>query len=207
MDIALPWYEDAMTDDDRREKDSDVKSLLDSFLADQRRIEAQRAKALEARDKEAFKHSKKGLEEMADRLLTAFNDHEKKDEGRHQETLAANLKLDQKIETVAARVEVLETTQALAQRPKWKESDSGLHMIADIQSAAADEAAWQILQKRQSELIKAQSEHQEVATWRGVKSWMSQILVGVLILVIGALVWTNLRLAAPGEAQKHEVAK
>jgi hypothetical protein len=199
MNIALPsWlpYQGEAMPDDRRESDSDVKSLLDNFLAEQRRIEAQRAKEQARRDQEAFKHSKAGITEMADRLLHAFNDHEKKDDARHNEVLSSNLKLGQRIDSVTERVDTIEQAQLLAARPKWKESDSGMHMIADIQAAAADEAAWKLIQQRQ-----------EVTTWRGVKSWTTQIVIGVLVLVIAALIWTNLRLAAPGEHREVPAAR
>jgi hypothetical protein len=185
--------------DERRERDSDVKSLIDNFLAEQRRIEAKRAKEQIERDREAIKHSKVGMSEMADRLLTAFTDHEKKDERRHEDLLQAHRALGEKVGGVESRVETLEQAQILAARPRWKESDSGLHMIADIKSAAADEAAWKMLQKRITT-------NQELTTWHAIKSWSVQIVIGVLVLVIAALVWTNLRLNAPGEHRETPAA-
>jgi hypothetical protein len=188
---------------------SDVRGLLEEFLLEQRRLEAKRAveerkrvEDLDRRELTTFRNTREGFKEVADRLIASFTEHEQKDDKRHTEAMAMHRETRQDLGSLTDRVRELEQERELrrvmsAHRRKWRPSDTGSHMVADLQDAAKEEAMWKALESRG-----------ELQTYHWLKKNIGAVVVGVAIVVIATFVVTVLKLQPAGEPphQVHEPA-
>jgi hypothetical protein len=199
-----------MTDDRRDDPmTSDVRGLLEAFLLEQRRIEAKRAaeerkrvEDLDKRELVTFRNTREGFKEVADRLIASFTEHEQKDDRRHTEAMGMHRETREKLDALGERVHDLEQEREIRRvmtthRRKWKPSDTGSHMVADLQDAMKEEQMWKALESRG-----------ELQTYHWLKKNIAVVVTGVLIIVIAAFVVTVLRLQPAGEPPHtaHEAA-